>query len=206
MLRDFFCPPADDCSMIRAAIGETSVRRTAAIILCVGLVLCAITPASAKTDNIEKAGQAIAIILPVAAGGITIFKSDWTGLAEVTVATAATVGTAYGLKYVVHEERPDHSDNQSFPSDTSALAFAPADFLWQRYGWQYGVPAYLAAAFVGYSRVESKQHHWWDVAASAGIAFGYNEIFTTRYVRPHGFYSGLYGSPQGAFLQVGYTW
>ena len=72
---------------------------------------------------------------------------------------------------IVREQRPDKSDFQSFPSDTAALAFAPAQFLWDRYGWEYGVPAYLAAGFVGYSRVDAKKHHWYDVAASAGMSF-----------------------------------
>jgi PAP2 superfamily len=182
------------------------VRVTFAAGLCLALSLSAFTPAAAKSDGIETAGQAIAIALPVVAGGISIYKNDWTGLAEMTVATGATVGTAYGLKYIVHEQRPDHSDDKSFPSDTAALAFAPANFLWQRYGWQYGLPAYLAAGFVGYSRVEAKQHHWWDVVASAGLAFGYNEIFTTRYVRRRGVYSSLYATPRSVFVSLNYNW
>ena len=69
-----------------------------------------------------------------------------------------TVGTAWALKHVVREQRPDHSDFQSFPSDTAALAFAPgASFLWDRYGWQVGVPAYAAAGFVGWSRVRCQK-------------------------------------------------
>ncbi|HEX3664216.1 MAG TPA: hypothetical protein VHU23_03165 [Rhizomicrobium sp.] len=89
----------------------------------------------------------MAIALPLTAAGIA---KDGHGLAQLGGVTGLTVGTAFLLKYVVHEERPDHSDNQSFPSDTAALAFAPAQFLWTRYGWQYGAPAYLAAGYVGY--------------------------------------------------------
>ena len=85
------------------------------------------------------------------------------------------MGTAYALKQFVRERRPDKSDFESFPSDTSALAFAPAQYLWDRYGWQYGVPAYLAAGFVGFSRIDAKKHHWYDVAASAGIAFTFSK-------------------------------
>jgi membrane-associated phospholipid phosphatase len=121
-------------------------------------VLYCTSSADAKTDRIETAGTIVAVALPVAAGSITAPKHDWSGFAQLVAVTAATVGTVFTLKYVVHEERPDHSDNQSFPSDTSAVAFAPAQFLWDRYGWQYGAPAYLAAGFVGYSRVESRQH------------------------------------------------
>ena len=161
--------------------------------------------ADAKTDTIEQVGQALAIAEPIFAGGVSIYRNDWTGLAEMSLTTGATVGTAYGLKYVIHEERPDHSDNKSFPSDTAALAFAPANYLWDRYGWQWGVPAYLVAGFVGYSRVEAKQHHWWDVAASAGLAFGYSKIFTTRYIRDYNVYGSAYVTPHGGFVTVSYN-
>ncbi|HEY8947834.1 MAG TPA: phosphatase PAP2 family protein [Rhizomicrobium sp.] len=175
----------------------------------IGVAACAAlmascVAASAKSDTIEQIGQALAIAEPVFAGSVSIAKNDWTGLAQMTVTTGATVGTAYGLKYVVHEERPDHSDDKSFPSDTAALAFAPANFMWDRYGWQWGLPAYLVAGFVGYSRVEAKQHHWWDVAASAGLAFGYSRIFTTRYIKPYNIYGDAYVTPHGAFVTVNY--
>lgn len=192
--------------MMELSSGRYRVRILMVFGACLTALVSSIVPAAAKSDTIEQVGQAIAIALPLAAGGISISKNDWTGLAQMTVATGATVGTAYGLKYIVHEERPDHSDNQSFPSDTAALAFAPANFLWQRYGWQYGLPAYLAAGFVGYSRVEAKQHHWWDVAASAGMAFGYNEIFTTRYVRPYDLYGDFYATPHSAYIDLKYNW
>ena len=161
--------------------------------------------AGSPNDGIEKAGVDVAIALPVIAGGITVYKNDWQGLAQFATVTAATVGTAYLLKHVVHEERPDGVDDQSFPSDTAALAFAPANYLWDRYGWQYGVPAYAAAAFVGYSRVESKNHHWWDVAASAGMAWGFNRIVTSRFHDYGQLSAGLYATPDAAFIQAKYT-
>lgn len=169
--------------------------------------ICFALPARAGSanDSIAKAGEAVAIALPVAAGGITIYKSDWTGLAQVIVDTGATVGTALVLKHFIHEERPDHSNDQSFPSDTAALGFAPAQFLWDRYGWKYGAPAYLAAAFVGYSRVEAKQHHVWDVAASAAISFGYSKIFTTRF-HDYNIYTSLNATPDGAYVSASYRW
>jgi membrane-associated phospholipid phosphatase len=161
-------------------------------------------PASAKSDNIEKAGQAVAFALPLVAGGISAYDEDWTGMAQLAVSTGASVGTVYVLKHFIHEERPDGSDKKSFPSDTAALAFAPAQYLWQRYGWEYGVPAYLAAGFVGYSRVESKQHHWWDVAASAVISIGWNEIFTTRYHRNLDIYGGYDPGAKSAYFSLHY--
>jgi membrane-associated phospholipid phosphatase len=165
------------------------------------LLLAATRPALAS--GIESAGTGVAIALPLVAGGISLYKDDRTGLAQLTVDTVATVGTAYALKQFVREQRPDKSDFQSFPSDTAALAFAPAQYLWDRYGWQYGLPAYAAASFVGYSRIDAKKHHWYDVAASAGFAFTFSKIFTTRYRAP-GLRYGAAISPGGGQFQLTY--
>jgi membrane-associated phospholipid phosphatase len=157
----------------------THVRCWRALSSAVVLILASgAAPAQAGTQSL---GQDVAVALPIIAGGITFAKEDWIGGAELTVDTAATVGIAYGLKHVIQEQRPDKSDFHSMPSDTAALAFAPAQYLWGRYGWEYGVPAYAAATFVAWSRVDAKKHHWYDVAASAGLAFGASKLFTTRY-------------------------
>ena len=151
----------------------------------------------------ESAGMDVAIALPLVAGGITLWKGDWNGTAELTANTVLTVGTAYGLKHIVREERPDGSDDQSFPSDTAALAFAPAQFLWDRYGWEYGLPAYAAATFVGWSRVDAEKHHWYDVAASAGIAFAFSKLITSRY-HERGLTYGASLTPDSGYVHVSY--
>jgi membrane-associated phospholipid phosphatase len=79
-------------------------------------------------------------------------------------------------------------------------------FLLNRYGWKYGLPAFVASGFVGYSRVDAKKHHWWDTLASTGIGFAYNEILTTKYHRKSGLYSNLDGGPGGVYVSVGYRW
>ncbi len=159
---------------------------------------------AAQASGIETAGTAVAIALPLFAGGVALgHDQDWTGVSQLGVVTLGSVGIAYGLKHVIHEERPDHSDFQSMPSDTAALAFAPAAFLWDRYGWAWGVPAYAAAAFVGYSRVDADKHHWYDVAASAGIAWGMSRIFTTEYHKRFAVYG--YATTNSAYMRVSYT-
>lgn len=88
---------------------------------------------------------------------------------------ARTVGITYGLKFVVDEERPNGEDH-SFPSGHTAVTFAGAEFIRKQYGWGWGTPAYVAASFVGWSRVETDDHWWHDVAAGAaiGILSNYN--------------------------------
>jgi membrane-associated phospholipid phosphatase len=157
---------------------------------------------SAMAGN-ESTGTAVAIALPLFAGGYAAYKHDWTGVAELSVDTLATVGTAFALKQIVREKRPDGSDFKSFPSDTAALAFAPAQFLWDRYGWEIGLPAYAAAGYAGWTRIDAKKHHWYDVAASAGFAFGFSKIFTTRY-RAQGLRYGASVSLDGAYASLEY--
>src|SRR6185312_1694004 len=106
------------------------MRFLAAVFLSAAL-LAASLPAEASTT--ESAGTDLAIALPLLAGGLAVSKHDWTGVAQLSVDTVATVGTVYGLKHLIREPRPDHSGVDSFPSDTAALAFAPAQFLWDRY-------------------------------------------------------------------------
>jgi membrane-associated phospholipid phosphatase len=165
------------------------------------MILGITSPALAGSS--ESLGTDVAIALPVIAGGVTLYKNDWMGAAQLTVDTVATVGLAYGLKHVIKEQRPDKSDFQSMPSDTAALAFAPAQFLWDRYGWEYGLPAYGAATFVAWSRVDAQKHHWYDVAASAGISFGMSQIFTTRY-RPKGLTYGVAPTNGGLYASLDY--
>ena len=93
------------------------------------------------------------------------------------------MGTAYALKNIVREERPDGSDYHSFPSETTALAASGSAFLWGRYGWEYGLPAFVATEFVSYSRVQAKQHHWYDTVASSAIAAGYGYVVTSRFYK-----------------------
>jgi hypothetical protein len=171
------------------------------------LALCfsAALPSAALADD-ATAGKAVAIALPIAAGGISLLHDwDWTGVAQLGIDTGLSVGTALVLKQIVKEQRPDKSNWQSFPSETAAVAFAPAAYLFDRYGWEYGVPAYLAAGYAGYSVVHAKEHHWYDVAASAGIAWTYSRIITTEWHRRR-FYGSVYADTHGAYFQLDYRW
>lgn len=80
--------------------------------------------------------------------------------------------TVLGLKSIVHEERPDASSNNSFPSGHTATAFAGAEFLWQEYKdksiW-YGIAGYAVATGTGLFRIYNNRHWLTDVAAGAGI-------------------------------------
>jgi membrane-associated phospholipid phosphatase len=172
----------------------------AALLVCFGV------PVAAAKENkaITTAGTGIAIALPVIAAGITAYKRDWTGTAELAATTIATVGTAFALKQVIHSRRPDGSDYKSFPSDTTALSASGSSFLLHRYGWQYGLPAMAATQFVSYSRVQANKHHWYDTLASSAIAFGYASLLTTRFKKKYNVYSEIQPAPDGAMVRLQY--
>lgn len=179
------------------------MRRGSATGILACFLIVGVGGARASTESL---GTGVAIALPLEAAGVALLHDwDWKGVEQLTFDLGATVGTALILKQIVREQRPDHSDFQSFPSDTAALAFAPAAFLWDRYGWEYGAPAYAAAAFVGYTRVDSQQHHWWDVVASAGIAWSYSHFITHRWRNPN-LESEVYATPGGAYARLNYRW
>ena len=99
------------------------------------------------------------------------------------VNTVASVGVAYigktALKAMIKEERPDHSDNKSFPSGHAAMAFAAArsiDKEFRRESIWIPIAGYAAATAVGIQRVARDRHHWYDVVAGAAVGFGSAEL------------------------------
>lgn len=83
---------------------------------------------------------------------------------------AASSGVMQLLKDGVGQERPGAQGNTSFPSGHTNTAFIGASFLQQRYGPRWGVPAYVAAAVVGDTRLHSNVHYMADVISGASIA------------------------------------
>lgn len=81
-------------------------------------------------------------------------------------------GATFGLKKLAGVERPDGSEDNSFPSGHTATAFASAEFMYQEYKdvsvW-YGVAGYVVATGTGLLRIYNDRHWLTDVAAGAGI-------------------------------------
>jgi membrane-associated phospholipid phosphatase len=173
-------------------------------VLCLLLACPAQAALSSQQKAIEDVGSGVAIALPVIAGGITLYKHDRKGSLQLITETVLTVGTAYALKSIVREERPDHSDFHSFPSETTALASSGSAFLWGRYGWQYGLPAFAASAFVSWSRVQADKHHWYDTIASSAIAGGYALLVTTPLKKRYNISTDLEAAPDGAVVRLSY--
>ena len=131
-------------------------------------------------DTIHKAGDALQFIIPGFAVGLTIYEKDGKGALQLTESMALAMGVTYALKFSVNEERPN-GGSHSFPSGHTTVSFSATEFVWKRYGWGYGAPAFLLASFVGYSRVDSREHYTRDVLAGAAIGILSSYIFTKPY-------------------------
>lgn len=137
------------------------------------------TPAGAiSRHDWDVASTVGAAGLGAAALGGAAVGGDWPGFWQAGGSIVVGGGLAEGLKRVVHEQRPDHSGNDSFPSAHSAVAFAAAASMHRRYGWEVGIPATLVAAFVGVARVKADKHHWYDVVAGATLGEASGLIIT----------------------------
>ncbi|MEI8346006.1 MAG: phosphatase PAP2 family protein [Pseudomonadota bacterium] len=78
------------------------------------------------------------------------------------------------LKYSIREPRPNNpNERNSFPSGHAAMAFSFASAVGMAHPWYWGLPAYLFAGFVSYSRMNDNRHFLHDVVAGATIGTSY---------------------------------
>ncbi len=153
------------------------LRRVVPGFLAIMLVMGHAGSVHADNATITQAGNFLQYILPGIAVGSTFVAGnpdggwwDREGTKEAVLSFATTEGLVVLGKGTARKLRPDGSDRNSFPSGHTAAAFSGASFIGTRYGWYWGVPAYAAAAFVGYSRFQADQHYADDVLAGASIA------------------------------------
>ena len=156
------------------------------ILLFLYIVVASLLVVQAQGRKAVELSTDIAMFAPAAVGaGVALVKGDYKGLLQLGEALAVSVATSYALKYVVKKERPDGSDLHSFPSNHTGFSFAGATFLLRRYGWQWGVPAYLVGGYVAWGRVYAKRHDVWDVLAGAAIGVGSGFLFSTPFAKRH---------------------
>lgn len=140
----------------------------------------------AQSRDAVKISTDILMFAPPVAGFITTLAiGDYKGMKQLVLGAATSLATSYLLKYTIKKQRPDGSDFHSFPSNHTAMAFQGAAFIQRRYGWKYGIPAYLISGYVAWGRVYAKRHDCWDVLAGAAIGIGSSYIFTRPFAKKY---------------------
>lgn len=158
---------------------EASVLGAALAIL---LVLHAAPVAAGDQSNEELSGDIVTGSLVLGSYGITLLKDDDEGGRQFLRSTGVSLfvntalrgafnGTSWG-------KRPNGHD-YAFPSGHTAFIMSSAQFLMDRYGWKYGLPAYAAVGYVSWVRVDTNHHHWRDIIAGAAVSYGISKLFVT---------------------------
>jgi len=107
------------------------------------------------------------------------------------------------IKVSAERTRPTGA-RRAFPSGHTSATFASAAVLHAHYGWRAGVPAYAAAAFVGWSRVRDRDHWLSDVAFGAAVGIISGRTVAARHQR-RGFIIVPAATKGGAALTVTWT-
>lgn len=100
---------------------------------------------------------------------------------SIILGTSLLISSAVVLptKHLVKEERPDGSNNLSFPSGHTTTAFTTAHFMFREYQdeniW-LSLTGYPIAVFTGVYRILNDKHWVGDVVAGAGIGILSTEV------------------------------
>jgi membrane-associated phospholipid phosphatase len=153
--------------------------------LLIGIILCSTFYSFAQKDFVKSSGDVLLFVMPAAAVGSTLIIGDKKGTWQFLKGFALNEALTYSLKAIVNKERPDMSNSYSFPSGHTSTTFQSASFIQRRYGWRYGVPAYVLASYTGFTRLNTNKHDIVDVLAGALIGIGSTYLFTTPYQKEH---------------------
>lgn len=127
-------------------------------------------------------GDVVTAILPLASFGIAYFKGDGEGEKQFLRSTTASLVVnsilRLGFEQTSWGTRPN-GHPYGFPSGHAGFVTSSAAFLQDRYGWKYGLPAYLLVGYVSYVRVDTGHHRWRDVIAGSAVSYGISKLFVT---------------------------
>ncbi len=120
-----------------------------------------------------------AVMLGMKIGGVE-GRSSWGRMLTSDAFSALIMGSVvYSLKQTTHVMRPDGSNDHSFPSGHTAMAFMAATMLSKEYGHKspwISVGAYSVATATGLMRMANNKHWLSDVLVGAGIGILSTEL------------------------------
>lgn len=156
-------------------------KNQASLLLLSSSLILASPVCAADNSDLELAGDIVAVAIPALAYGSTYYKEDKVGRQQFYKSFATNLAATQVLKSTIDKERPNGSDDDSFPSRHVSVAFQGASFIHKRYGLEYSIPAYVGAGFVAYTRLEADEHDATDVLAGAALGMTSSLYLTKSY-------------------------
>jgi len=178
------------------------IIRMKQLTICLLVALAPFMNYANSKDINSNIGNTLMFLLPSSAAAIAFYKEDEDGLWQLGASELTTAGITYGLKYSVNQTGPN-GDSRSFPSGHAAITFSAAQFLQDRYGLEYGLPAYLLAGYTAYSRVDGHYHYWSEVITGAAIGVISSHYFTEPL---NNFKLGFTAGPKSASINIRTIW
>jgi len=135
--------------------------------------------------SVATTGDIIQIAIPAGGYITSLILKDKEGQYMFYKSVIVNTALTHSLKYIIDKPRPEGNGHYAFPSGHTASAFQGAAFIQRRYGWKWGIPSYMLASFVGYSRIEgeSDMHDIWDVLGGAALGISCSYFFTDKYIK-----------------------
>ena len=148
------------------------------------LIALSINFCFAQKTATEKSGDMLANALPLSAFFTTlVFSNQQKGILQFAESMATSIVITHSLKRIIDKPRPN-GGRFSFPSGHTSSAFTGAAFLQRRHGWKIGLPSFLLASYVGFTRIKAQKHDIYDVATGAVIGIGSVYLFTKPFKNP----------------------
>lgn len=159
----------------------TRTTELAAAVASTVIAVFAWSPAAManSAEDYEEIGDWVQILIPASGYVGTWITKDKQGAYQLTKALAGAGISAHFFKFAAERTRPNASDQRSFPSGHTTAAFGGSEFIRQRWGNAWGIPATAAAAFVGWSRINANKHFRDDVLAGMSNGLLWNWYATT---------------------------
>lgn len=179
------------------------MKRRQRVVLMTCIILCQAF-LGAQDPTLERTGDAVLFMLPAVSLGASLWEQDRPGTKQFMSGFVLNQALTFGLKWAIKKPRPNGENNNAFPSGHTSTTFQAAAFIQKRYGWAYGVPAYLLAAFTGYSRIHAEKHDVVDVLAGAAIGMGCSFLLTSPY-KPGGMQWSLSASEARMLIHLKYS-
>lgn len=149
-----------------------------------------VLPAAADEEysDSELSADVVTAMLPLTTFAIAHFRDDGAGEGQLLRSTGVSLLLNTALRVGFNEtrfgERPNGNE-YGFPSGHAAFVASSAAFLQDRFGWKYGVPAYLLVGYVSWVRVDTDHHHWRDVVAGVALSTAVSSLFVTPHDATH---------------------